>query len=211
MIIGRAVPTAVSDHSQAVRLAWTARPQRRSQERRDPHPAPRSRSTAPPGDQTSPDLAGPGDLIGADPDAPSPAEYPSDRHPCHAAVLAPPPGHQTMDLPPPIRPPTDHRGDPQAGATPGPRKSLLGPPPDPRRTRRTRAPRRHRHHPTGSWPPLGSARHHAEQTPGGGPSCALRPPGCWPPTSSPSTPSGCAASMSCSSWKCAPDKSISSG
>jgi hypothetical protein len=41
MIIGRAVPTAVSHHAQAVRLAWTACPQWRSQERRDPHPASR--------------------------------------------------------------------------------------------------------------------------------------------------------------------------
>ena len=50
----------------------------------------------------------------------------------------------------------------------------------------------------GSWPLLGSARHHAEQTPGGGDSCALRPPGCWPPTFSLSTPLGCAAFTSCS-------------
>jgi len=33
----------------------------------------------------------------------------------------------------------------------------------------------------GSWPLPASGRRHAEQTPGGGPSCAPRPPGCWPP------------------------------
>jgi hypothetical protein len=72
-----------------------------------------------------------------------------------------------MDLSPSVRPPTDHRGDPHAGAAPGPGKSLLGPPPDPRRTRRTRTPRGHRHHPTDPAPLLASARHHAEQTPDG--------------------------------------------
>jgi hypothetical protein len=50
----------------------------------------------------------------------------------------------------------------------------------------------------GSWPPPASAPHHAEQTPAGGASCTPKPPDCWPPTSSPSTPSFCADSMSCS-------------
>jgi putative transposase len=36
---------------------------------------------------------------------PRPAANPSDRHPCHPAGLAPPPGHQKMDLSPPVRPP----------------------------------------------------------------------------------------------------------
>jgi hypothetical protein len=42
------VPAAVSDHDQAVRLARATHPQHRGQERRDPHPAPGSRSTPPP-------------------------------------------------------------------------------------------------------------------------------------------------------------------
>jgi RNA-directed DNA polymerase len=42
------------------------------------------------------------------------------------------------------------------------------------------------------------ACHRGVATPGGGPSYALRPPGCWPLTSSPLTPSRCAASTSCS-------------
>ncbi|MFZ0121424.1 MAG: hypothetical protein WAL99_18675 [Pseudonocardiaceae bacterium] len=37
---------------------------------------------------------------------PAPASA-SDRHPGHAAGLAPPPGHQALDLLPPIRPSTD--------------------------------------------------------------------------------------------------------
>jgi hypothetical protein len=63
----------------------------------------------------------------------------------------------------------------------------------------------------GFWPPRGWAWRHGVATLGGGPSCALRPPGCWPPTSSLSTPSGCAVFMSCSSWKCVPGESIFSG
>jgi hypothetical protein len=38
---------------------------------------------------------------------PLPAADPSNRHPGHTAGLAPPPGHQEMDLSPPVRPPTD--------------------------------------------------------------------------------------------------------
>jgi putative transposase len=53
-----------------------------------------------------------------------------------------------------------------------------------------------------------STQHRGEQTPAGAPSCAPRPPGCWPPTSSPSRPSGCADSTSCSSWRCGPAESI---
>jgi hypothetical protein len=50
----------------------------------------------------------------------------------------------------------------------------------------------------GSWPPPATGQHHAEQTPGGAASCMPRPPGCWPPISSPSTPSRCADSLCCS-------------
>lgn len=39
MIVGRVVPTAVSDHDQAVRLAGATREQDRSQERRNPRVA----------------------------------------------------------------------------------------------------------------------------------------------------------------------------
>ena len=41
-------------------------------------------------------------------------------------------------------------------------------------------------------------QHHAEQTPGGELSSALTPLDCWPPTSSPWTPSRCADSTSAS-------------
>src|SRR5205823_11195487 len=101
MISCRVVPTAVSDHDQAVRLAWATHPQRRGQERRDPYPAPGSRSTAPPGDQASPDLAGPGDLVRPGPPAAPPAADPSDRHAGHAAGLAPSADRQALDLPQP--------------------------------------------------------------------------------------------------------------
>jgi hypothetical protein len=45
-----------------------------------------------------------------------------------------------------------------------------------------------------SSPLPASAPHHADRTPAGGPSCTPKPPDCWQPTSSPSTPSPCAAS-----------------
>jgi putative transposase len=48
-----------------------------------------------------------------------------------------------------------------------------------------------------SWPPPGSARRREASTPRGAPSCAPRCPGCWPPTSSTSTPSPCA---DCTCW-----------
>ena len=197
MITGCAVPTAVSDHDQTVRLARAAHEQYRGEECRDPHPAPRGRGAAPSGDQASPDLAGSGDLVSLDPAAPPSAACSPDRHAGHAASLAPPPDHQAMDLSEPVRPPNDQRGDPGSGAAPGTRESFLGPSPPPRRTGRARAPRGPARS-AGSWPPPGSARRPVALILGGGPSSALRPPGCWPPTSSPSTPSGCAASTSCS-------------
>src|SRR3954470_1510700 len=80
MITGRVVPTAVSDHTQAVRLARTARPQRRRQKCRDPHPASRNRGAASSADPASPDLARPSDLIRLDPPAPPPAADPSNHH-----------------------------------------------------------------------------------------------------------------------------------
>ena len=194
MIAYRAVPVAVSGHDQAVWLAHAAREHQCGQERRDPHPASRSCGTPPPGDQASPDLARPGDPVRPDSAAPPTTASASNRHPCHAAGLAPPPDHQTLDQSPPIRPPTDHRRDPSSGATPGTAEPLLEPPPPPRRTRRTRAPRGRRHYPPDFRRLPGWVQHPAGQTPNGAPPSALRPPGCWPPTSSPSTPSRCAAS-----------------
>ena len=49
-----------------------------------------------------------------------------------------------------------------------------------------------------------------EPTPIGARSSEPKPPGCWPPTSSTSTPSGCAAFTSCSSWRSPPGASTSS-
>ena len=107
MITGRVVPTAVSDHTQAVRLARTARPQRRRQGCRDPHPASRNRGAASSGDPVSPELTRPSDLVRSGPLAPPPAADPSNRHSGHADGLAPPSGHQELDLSLPLRPPTD--------------------------------------------------------------------------------------------------------
>jgi hypothetical protein len=198
MIAYRAVPAAVSGHDQAVRLAQAARKHQRGQERRDPHPEARSCGTTPPGDQASPNLARPGDPVRPDSAVPPTSASASNCHPCHAAGLAPPPDHHTLDLSPPIRPPTDHRRDPGSGATPGAGKTPPGATPASKANSPDSvtawAPARS----AGFWLPPGWVQHPAGPIPGGEPSCALRPPGCWPPTSSPSTPSCCAASTSCS-------------
>src|SRR5437588_12239260 len=107
MIADRAVPTAVSDHDQAVWLAWATHEQDSGQKRRDPYPAPRGCNPAPSGDQASADLARPSDLVRVDPAAAPPAASPSTRHPGHPAGLASPPGRQKVDLSKPVRPPTD--------------------------------------------------------------------------------------------------------
>ena len=77
-----------------------------------------------------------------------------------------------MDLSEPLRAPTDQRADPGSGAAPGSGKSVLGPSPNPRRTRRTRPPRGHRHdppdpgrHPT--WPRTPPGKHRLADLPAG--------------------------------------------
>src|SRR5947209_1714340 len=107
MITNRAVPTAVSDLLRGVRLVEVARPQRRSQGRGDPHPAPRSHCAAPPGQPTSTQLAGAGDSVRSDPPAVPPPASASHRHPGDVAGLAPPTDHQKMDLSQPAWPPTN--------------------------------------------------------------------------------------------------------
>jgi hypothetical protein len=177
MIADRAVPTVVSDHDQVVWLAWITREQNSGQKRRDPYPAPRGGNPAPSGHQAAADLARPSDLVRVDPAASPPAASPSTRQPGHPAGLAPPPDHQTLDLPhrsgrPPI---TEEirtlvlrlaRENP-SWATAGSKANWSD-----SGTASAQAPS------GGSWPPPGSARHHGVATPGGRPSCARRPPGC---------------------------------
>jgi hypothetical protein len=166
MITRRVVPTAVSDHDQAVRLARVTHSQRRGQERRDPHLAPGSRSTAPPGDPAPPHLAGPGHPVRLGPTAAPPAADPSDRHAGYAAGLASSADRQTLELPPPVRPPTDYRRNPGLGTTPGTGQPLLGLPQDPRENSSDSATASVPAPSGGSWPPLGLARHHGVAIPG---------------------------------------------
>src|SRR5256885_385068 len=107
MIAGRGVPTAVSDHGQAVWLAWVTRQQDSSQKRRDSYPASRGGNPAPSCCQASTDLSRPGDPGRLDPSASPPASPPSSRYPSHRAGLAPPSGRQEFDLATPISPTTE--------------------------------------------------------------------------------------------------------
>jgi hypothetical protein len=65
------------------------------------------------------------------PPAPPLATRPSHRPTCHGAGLAPSAPHE-VNLPDPVRPPTDQRRDPCSGATSGAGESVLGPPTDSR-------------------------------------------------------------------------------
>lgn len=64
-------------------------------------------------------LSRPSDPARPAPAAPRPLRLHRIVTPAHAAGLAPPPGHPTMDLPESLRAPTDQRGDPGSGAAPG--------------------------------------------------------------------------------------------
>jgi hypothetical protein len=81
MIMCRAVSTAVSDLCHGVRLAQAARPPRRSQGHRDPHPAPRGHGAAPSSHQSLPRLAGSCDPLRPDPPAPPSGASASDCYP----------------------------------------------------------------------------------------------------------------------------------
>jgi hypothetical protein len=81
MIMCRAVSTAVSDLCHGVRLAQAARPRRRSQGHRDPHPAPRGHGAAPSSHQSLSRLAGSCDPLRPDPPAPPSGASASDCYP----------------------------------------------------------------------------------------------------------------------------------
>jgi hypothetical protein len=67
--------------------------------------------------------------------------------PGHDPALAPPPGHQEVDLPEPLRSPTGQRHDRRPDRAAGPREPDLGLPAHPRRTTQTRASHRRLHDP----------------------------------------------------------------
>jgi hypothetical protein len=75
-----------------------------------------------------------------------PSPTPIGSSPGHTAGLAPPADHQTLDLPQPVRPPTDHRRIRALVlrlARENPSWASAGS----KANSRTRPPRRHRHHP----------------------------------------------------------------
>ena len=127
-------------------------------------------------------------LAGADPTPPRGAARSPPGHPGHGPAVAPPPGHQEMDLPEPHRTPTPRRHDRRADRTAGPGESDLGLPAHPGRTAQARPPRRRLDDPQDPQAHAGYRRRRCGRpTRHGGGSCAPRPRPCWPWTSSTST------------------------
>jgi hypothetical protein len=165
---------------------------------------------APPGRHAPSLMARPGGLVRPDPGAPPRTPPPPHRHTRHAAGMAPPPHHTHMDLPQPTRTPTNRYRSSRTGRPVGAGEPSLGAPPRPGRTHPARPSHRHRAPSAASLPLPASAPHHDGQTPIGGPSSVPKRQECWPPTSFTSTPSACAGSTSCSSWRSTLGESTSS-
>src|ERR1039458_2734797 len=104
MMIGRVPSPALSDLHTGLRLAGSARPLDRLQERRAPGTAARGRRAAP---NPSPAPAGLGRPRGPGRAHPAPAARTAATpasHARHRAAVAPPPGQKEVDLPEPDRP-----------------------------------------------------------------------------------------------------------
>jgi hypothetical protein len=137
----RVASTALPDLQPTTELADTAPPRLIVQAHRTPRPPPRGRRTSQNQPQTTPRLGRPSTARRPHPTPTRSAARASPGHPGHGPALAPPPGHQEVDLPEPLRSPTCRPGGHLAGRTDGPRERDLGLPAHPRRT--SQAPSEH--------------------------------------------------------------------
>src|ERR1019366_2053389 len=129
--------------------AGPAAPLRRCQEHRDPGAAPPGRRAAPRHSEAPAGLGRPRGAGRADPaPAGKAATTPAD-HAWHRPALAPPPGHQEMDLPGPDRTAAGQHRDHRADRAARHREQRLGVPADPGRAAQARPPGQRLHDPPG--------------------------------------------------------------
>src|SRR5690349_12695094 len=146
MIAGCGLTTRVLDVRSRAGLAGPAHPLRRDQRHRDPDPPTRIRRAAPHQPPPEDVLARPRRAQRPEQTVGRPVAPATAGLAPHAAALAPPARHPTLDQPAPTTRPTAHRcADPGARATDGPRESSLGLPKNPRRISRPRQHRRRLH------------------------------------------------------------------
>ena len=184
-MISRVPPPALSHLHPGLRLAGPARPVARLQERGAAGAAARGRRAAPRQSAAPAGLGRPRRPRRADPAPAGKAAGAPAGHARHRAAVAPPPGHQEVDLPEPDGTAAGQRRDRRADRAARHREQRLGIPADPGRAAQARPPGQRVHDPPdpqGAADPPG-AESGAPIRPGGS-FCAPKPRRCWPPTSS---------------------------
>ena len=188
MIAGVSLRLLYLIFSRLLELADAAPPRIVVQRHRTARPTPRGRRTPQNQPEAPPGLGRPSTVRRPDPTPPRGAARSPPGHPGDRPAVAPPAGHEEVDLPEPLRSPTGRPDDRRADRTDGPRERDLGLPAHSRRTPQARPPRRRIHHPQDPQAAADSSGAAASQpTRPGDDSCARRPRPCWPWTSSTST------------------------
>jgi putative transposase len=148
-MVSRVPPPALPDLRPALRLAGPARPLVSVQERRTAGPAARGRRAAPHQAQTPARLGRPSRHGRADPVPAREAASTPPGHPRNRPSVAPPPGHQEMNLSSRRRTTASQRRDCRADRAARRREQQLGIPADPRRAAQTRPAGQRIHDPPG--------------------------------------------------------------